>query len=136
MTFTEFLQGSGEERAVEYIIRCSKKSPIPAIVHSRLWKLLKIYFVTGGLPEVVEIFNRQKEDLYNALHLVREKQTNLILAYEADMAKHSGKPQFPFAAFKDETFFKLYFFDIGILGAIGKLSPKTILDYRIDFFDC
>lgn len=195
MTFTEFLQAGGEqgESACEYIMNCSKKSPIPAIVHARLWELLKIYFVTGGLPEVVEIFNRHKEDLYNALRLVREKQTNLILAYEADMAKHSGKlnsmhinrlwrnipaqlgkeldgsaskfkfkdvipgikgyarlegiidwlqtagliiktfiiekPRFPFAAFKDETFFKLYFFDIGILGAIGKLSPKTILDY-------
>ena len=35
----------------------------------------------------------------------------------------------PLSAYKEENFFKLYFFDIGILGAISKLSPKSILDY-------
>jgi predicted AAA+ superfamily ATPase len=193
MTFPEFLQGIDEENARNFIIHCNRKSPIPAIVHSRLWELLKIYFVTGGLPGVVDIFNRHKDDLYNALNLVREKQNNLILAYEADMAKHSGKlnsmhinrlwrnipaqlgrnqdgsaskfkfkdvipgikgyarlesiidwlhtagliiktfiiakAQLPFSAFKNETFFKLYLFDTGILGALSKLSPKTIIDY-------
>jgi hypothetical protein len=35
----------------------------------------------------------------------------------------------PLSAYKEENFFKLYFFDIGILGAISKLSPKSILIY-------
>lgn len=39
------------------------------------------------------------------------------------------KGQLPFSAFKKENVFKLYLFDIGILGAISRLQPRTILDY-------
>ncbi len=35
----------------------------------------------------------------------------------------------PLSAFKQENAFKLYFFDVGILGAVSRLSPKTVLDY-------
>ena len=35
----------------------------------------------------------------------------------------------PFPAYEKENFFKLYIFDVGILGALGKLPPKSILDY-------
>jgi len=37
--------------------------------------------------------------------------------------------QLPFSAYARENFFKLYCFDIGILGALGNLPVKTILDY-------
>ena len=36
----------------------------------------------------------------------------------------------PFSAYIKENCFKLYLFDVGILGAISKLPPKTILDYE------
>lgn len=35
----------------------------------------------------------------------------------------------PFPAYSKENVFKLYCFDIGLLGALGSLSPKTILSY-------
>ncbi len=193
MSFEEFLSGIEETRSYDYLTGCTLNTKIPEIVHSRLWELLKIYFITGGLPEVIRIYHENKDDLYKALQMVREKQHTLILGYEADMAKHSGKqnsmhinrlwrdipsqlareqngsaPKFkfkdvipgvkgysrlagiidwlmtaglvikthiigkvflPLSAFTEENAFKLYFFDIGILGAISKLSPKTILDY-------
>lgn len=194
MSFQEFLLGSGEEQSYDFLVQCRLGTRIPEIIHSRLWKLLKIYLITGGLPGVVEIYRDNKDDLFKALQMVRDKQKDLILAYEADIAKHSGKqnsmhinrlwrnipaqlakeqngsaPKFkfkgvipgikgyprlsgiidwlttaglviktniincgrlPFTAFAEENFFKLYFFDIGILGAISKLSPKTVLDYQ------
>ena len=34
--------------------------------------------------------------------------------------------ELPFAAFTKENRFKLYLFDVGLLGALGNLSPKTI----------
>ncbi len=193
MSFQEFLLGIEETRSYDYLENCKLETNIPEIVHARLWELLKIYFITGGLPEVVWLYNENKHDLYKSLQLVRDKQNILILGYEADMAKHSGKqnsmhinrlwrnipqqlareqngsaPKFkfkdvipgirgyerlagiidwldtagliiktfiintariPLSAYKEENFFKLYFFDIGILGAISKLSPKSILDY-------
>lgn len=193
MSFPEFLAGIGETRAHEYLMNFRLDTQLPEIVHSKLWGLLKTYFITGGLPEVVEIYRENKGDQFQALQLVREKQDNLILSYEADMARHSGKQnsmhlsrvwrnipaqlareqdgsapkfkfkdvipeikgysrlsgiidwlrtagiviksyiidrgQLPFSAFQKENVFKLYLFDIGILGAISRLQPKTILDY-------
>lgn len=38
--------------------------------------------------------------------------------------------QLPFKAYVKENAFKLYLFDVGILGALSELSPKTILDYN------
>ena len=35
----------------------------------------------------------------------------------------------PFSAYSQENLFKLFLFDIGILGALSELSPKVILDY-------
>ena len=37
--------------------------------------------------------------------------------------------QLPFPAYGKENFFKLFVFDVGILGALGRLPPKAILDY-------
>jgi predicted AAA+ superfamily ATPase len=37
--------------------------------------------------------------------------------------------ELPLSAYVDESYFKLYLFDIGILGALSELSPKSILDY-------
>jgi predicted AAA+ superfamily ATPase len=193
LTFEEFLMGTGEQRAYDYIEDCHSDTTLPEIVHSRLWELLKLYFITGGLPEVVRVYRENKDDLYKAVQLVREKQNTLILGYEVDMAKHSGKqnsmhinrlwrnipsqlareqsgsaPKFkfkdvvpgikgysrlsgiidwlltagliikvniidkallPLSAFAEENAFKLYFFDVGILGAISQLAPGVIRDY-------
>ena len=37
--------------------------------------------------------------------------------------------ELPLTAYTEESKFKLYLFDIGILGALSDLSPKSILDY-------
>lgn len=167
--------------------------PIPEVIHEHLWKRLKEYFVTGGLPEVILNYNANIKNLYLAFNAVRKKQSDLIIAYLADITKHSGKEnsmhieriwrnvpaqlakshdgssskfkfkgvipgiegysrlsgtidwlktaglilrihiindaKSPLLAHVNENFFKLYFFDVGMLGAISELSPKTILDY-------
>jgi len=40
-----------------------------------------------------------------------------------------GKPTLPLAAYAKENFFKLYFFDVGLLGAISDIKPAVLLDY-------
>lgn len=192
MSFEEFLIANGDERYVE-IIRQSPITAMPETFHSYLWSQLKIYFVIGGLPEVVKIYLRNKDDAFKALQAARKKQEELVIAYHADMAKHSGKANamhlerlwsaipnqlaqsqdgsankfkfkdvvpgisrydrlataidwlqaagliikipisrsghLPFSAYVKENTFKLFCFDVGILGAISDLSPKVILDY-------
>jgi len=90
MSFIEFLEANGDERYA-HILQEFPKTPIPESVHDYLWAQLKIYFIIGGLPEVVKIYLARKENLYEALLAAREKQEQLIIAYHADMAKHSGK---------------------------------------------
>jgi len=38
--------------------------------------------------------------------------------------------ELPLAAYTEESYFKLYLFDIGILGALSNLPPQSILDYN------
>ena len=49
MTFDEFLIGIGEEKLASHL----KTDPFTEAIHQKTWKLLKIFFITGGLPEVV-----------------------------------------------------------------------------------
>jgi predicted AAA+ superfamily ATPase len=90
ISFIEFLEANGDERYVK-LIQQKPESAIPESIHSYLWNQLKIYFVIGGLPEVVQIYLNKKDHPYEALLAARDKQEQLIIAYHADMAKHSGK---------------------------------------------
>ena len=37
--------------------------------------------------------------------------------------------QLPFSAYAEDNVFKLYLFDVGLLGAMSQITPKMILDY-------
>lgn len=45
---------------------------------------------------------------------------------------NSAEP--PFTAFVRDNFFKLFAFDVGILGALSKFAPKILLDYTYDSY--
>jgi uncharacterized protein len=193
MNFQEFLLALGQEKLYQFLINYTLTDPINELIHARLWEYLKYYFVVGGLPEVVSIFADLQSQLFNAFENVRLKQSELIVAYQADIAKHAGKvnamhidriwraiPQqlareqnggaakfkfkgiipnvdrydrmadaidwlcaaqlvikqpiaqkanLPLSAYIKENTFKLYLSDVGLLGALSDLSPKTLLDY-------
>ncbi len=192
MCFAEFLEAQGDLKALNMLNNLTSNDTIPNIIHDHLWQQFKIYLITGGLPEVVQTFLENKEDLHHALTLARKKQTELIYGYYADIAKHSGKVnamhidrvwqaipsqlacaqdgsakrfqfkgiipgidryqrlatvfdwliaaelvikvsivehvELPLTAYTDESRFKLYLFDIGILGALADLPLTAILD--------
>lgn len=198
MSFFEFLMANEDHKSIEILDRTSKTFTIPDIVHVHLWKQFKLYLITGGLPEVVQTYLDNKEDLYTACSLAREKQQEIIYGYYGDIAKHAGKVnamhidrvwhaiptqlaqaqdhstkrfqfkgiipgidryqrladaldwliaaelviqvpilehvELPLLAYREESRFKLYLFDIGILGAMSHLAPKAILDYDYDTY--
>jgi hypothetical protein len=37
--------------------------------------------------------------------------------------------EIPFSAYTKDNYFKLFCFDVGLLGSISQLPPKAILDY-------
>ncbi|MCC2666324.1 MAG: family ATPase [Gammaproteobacteria bacterium] len=194
LCFSEFLEAQGDLKSLNLLSSLTQQDSISEIAHAHLWQQFKIYLVTGGLPEVVQTFLENKENLYAAFTLSRKKQNELIYGYYADIAKHSGKinamhidrvwraipnqlaraqngsarrfqfkeiipgvnryqrlanvfdwliaaelavkipviehVELPLAAYAEESRFKLYLFDVGILGALADLPPKSILDYE------
>ena len=91
LTFYEFLAGIGKDRLAELIGEHDLFQPLPDTAHEQLWELWKHYIVVGGLPEVVNRYQERQENLFEAMQFVRKTQRDLLDAYVADIAKHSGK---------------------------------------------
>jgi len=91
MTFEEFLLETGKQQFVALLSELTWKEPLPEIAHTKLWDLWKRYLITGGMPEVIEQYREQQDNLLQVLQKVREIQKDLINTYMADIAKHSGK---------------------------------------------
>lgn len=193
LNFFEFLMACGRNKELDLI---KTLTPFSETTHDSLWRLLKNYFIIGGLPEAVNTFLAcNQTENHNTYKQVREKQENLITTYLADMAKHSGKQnamsierlwknipeqlarendethsrfqfknvipgvkafsrlvgiidwlekaglilkvkivhraEFPLVAFTKENRFKLYLFDVGLLGSLSGLSPEVL--YQMSF---
>ena len=179
MNFIEFIWATGNIELAEIILR--KDIINLQIFKAKLTDLLKKYYVTGGMPEVVKNFV-ENENLFK----VRQIQADILQAYEFDFGKHvptrqipkvkmiwdfipvqlskenkkfifgllkkgarakefetaltwleeSGliskiyrikKPGFPMRSYADSSAFKVFFVDIGLLGALSELEPKVIL---------
>jgi predicted AAA+ superfamily ATPase len=91
MNYFEFLEGLEETQLADCLRDISGEKPLPEAAHERLWDLWKSYLVVGGLPEVVNTYRNLRADRFTAIRAVRKLQRDLVNAYLADMAKHSGK---------------------------------------------
>ncbi|MHB1336627.1 MAG: ATP-binding protein [Candidatus Humimicrobiaceae bacterium] len=92
MNFEEFLLAT-DEQSYEQYKNFSIEDPfvLPGVIHNRLLELMRYYFITGGLPEVVGKFTSLfMENEKEALIEVRERQKELIEGYEADFSKYSS----------------------------------------------
>jgi predicted AAA+ superfamily ATPase len=89
LSFEEFLLAleSYDEKSTsrKYSDYLGSAQELALPVHQELIDLLKIYYIIGGMPEVLITYLTTKD-----LHLVREKQLTLLNTYRADFAKHSG----------------------------------------------
>lgn len=86
MTFTEFLLAMGEDKLVGVIDNIDSLEPIPDIFFNQLHEKLKMYFITGGMPESVKAW-AEKQDVA----LVQEVLRDILDAYELDFSKHAEK---------------------------------------------
>lgn len=90
MTFTEFLTANGDENLVKYMESIERIEPIPDAFFNPLYEKLKMYYVTGGMPESVLMWTQARDvsAMQNAL-------SDIIDAYERDFAKHPDVSEFP-----------------------------------------
>jgi predicted AAA+ superfamily ATPase len=193
LSFDEFLDGAGKERLAELLRKHDLTKPFPETAHEQLWGLWKHYLVVGGLPDAINHYREWQKNLYEAVQAIRKAQRDMLDAYLADMAKHSGKSNalhieklwrnvpaqlaraqngsagkfklregipgirgyerlstpldwlesanllirtpiidavgVPLSGYVKENRFKLYFFDVGLLGAASGIAPATFLNY-------
>jgi predicted AAA+ superfamily ATPase len=95
MSFPEFLRAVDTKNTLAYLPKASHLADIPAVIHDHLWQLLHLYYVVGGMPEVVSLLSESREEpawkLRETLEEVRSIQRAIVKSYENDIAKHAGK---------------------------------------------
>ncbi len=84
MTFTEFLLANGDQNLVDYMKSISTIEPMPDMFFNPLYEKLKMYFITGGMPEAVRAWAEEKD-----VRLVQVTLRNILNAYELDFSKHA-----------------------------------------------
>ena len=90
MTFTEFLLANGDENLVNYLDSVSTIEPLPDAFFNPLYEKLKMYYVTGGMPESVKMWTEARD-----IGAMQEALRGIIDAYERDFAKHPDLREFP-----------------------------------------
>jgi len=182
MSFIEFLEATSPGTLADYVGSFSKGDSLPQVASERLSTLLRQYYVTGGMPEVVEAWRTEQ-----SIERVESIQQAIINSYELDFAKHAPakdfpkltaiwrsipeqlskentkfifsqvkkgwrakdledalewligaglvykvckieKPSIPLSAYSDDTAFKLYLVDVGLLRKMSKLPYEVVLN--------
>ncbi|HCX62531.1 MAG TPA: ATPase, partial [Clostridiales bacterium] len=90
MTFTEFLMANGDVNFVNYMKDLDSIEQIPEAFFNPLYEKLKMYFVTGGMPESVRSWTQDRD-----VELMQQVLSNILGAYERDFAKHPDPKDFP-----------------------------------------
>ena len=182
MSFSEFLRAMGPETLADFVENFKKEDNLPEVIGERLATFLRQYYITGGMPEVVEVWRNT-----HSIEQVESVQQAIINSYELDFAKHAPtkdfpkltaiwrsipeqlakentkfifshvkkggrskdledalewligaglvykvckieKPFIPLSSYSDDTSFKLYMSDVGILRKLSKLPYEVVLD--------
>ena len=90
MTFTEFLMANGDGNLAEYLGSIDRIEPIPDAFFNPLTEKLKMYYVTGGMPEPVLMWTEERDVV-----AMQEALSGIIGAYERDFGKHPSISEFP-----------------------------------------
>lgn len=182
MNFSEFLRAAGSETLADFVENFKKGGNLPEVIGEKLATFLRQYYITGGMPEVVEMWCNT-----HSIEQVESVQQAIINSYELDFAKHAPtkdfpklsaiwrsipeqlakentkfifshvkkgwrskdledalewligaglvykvckieKPFIPLSSYADDTSFKLYMSDVGILRKLSKLPYEVVLD--------
>lgn len=90
MNFTEFLKANGDENLAVYLQNINEIEPLPDAFFNPLYEKLKMYYITGGMPEAVRMWTKERD-----MEAMQSALSNIIGAYERDFAKHPDIKKFP-----------------------------------------
>ncbi len=90
MTFSECLIANGDANLADFLKSTSSIEPIPAAFFNPLYEKLKMYYVTGGMPEAVRRWTELRD-----VAGIEEALSDIIGAYERDFARYAGGRDYP-----------------------------------------
>ena len=90
MTFSEFLIANGDKNLSDFLENVNSIEPLPDAFFNPLYEKLKMYYVTGGMPEPVLMWTKARD-----VSAMQESLSDIISAYERDFAKHPNISEFP-----------------------------------------
>ncbi|MDW7659517.1 MAG: ATP-binding protein [Bacillota bacterium] len=90
MTFSEFLLANGDENLVNYMETVTALEPIPDAFFNPLYEKLKMYYITGGMPESVLMWTEARD-----VEIMQGALSDILGAYERDFGKHPEASEFP-----------------------------------------
>ncbi len=90
MTFEEFLLANGDDNLLAFLESRTSLEPVPDAFFNPLCEKLKMYYVTGGMPESVLMWTEARD-----VSAMQEVLSEIISAYERDFAKHPDTGTFP-----------------------------------------
>lgn len=90
MSFDEFVCADGGENLIEALKKMDPDREIPDLYAVPLIRYLKLYYVIGGMPEVV----RQWAETHQ-MEAVTEKQDEILQDYADDFGKHAPIAELP-----------------------------------------
>lgn len=73
MTFSEMLYALGQDKLVEFLNNVMPGDSISSGIHQRLLEQLQLYFVLGGMPQVIQHYTQQQ-----ALLTARQTQSSWL----------------------------------------------------------
>ena len=90
MSFSEFLLANGDSNLVTYLESVDYIEPIPDAFFNPLCEKLKMFYVTGGMPEPVLRWTRDRD-----INAMQTALTNIIKSYENDFGRYADVKEFP-----------------------------------------
>lgn len=90
MTFTEFLLANGDEQLAAYLESVEDFAPVPDALYNPLQEKLKMYYITGGMPESVLLWTQARD-----IAAMQEALSGILSAYERDFGKHPNINEYP-----------------------------------------
>lgn len=89
LSFREFL-AKADEKLFEYLEKINRIEQIPDIFFNPLVEKLKLYYISGGMPEAVVALLEN-----NSIDLTQEVLDNILKAYKLDFSKYIENKDIP-----------------------------------------
>jgi len=84
LSFSEYLDASGNQELRKFLAKVELNVPVDEVIHKKLFELLRIYLIIGGMPAVLNEYLSSK-DLMNCQKI----QTSLLQTYRSDFGKYA-----------------------------------------------